>query len=478
MNSQGTQAQLPNAFKIAPSKSVQTLEIRTEQLDPITATNNEVVFQLPMNGILDGGSFVQLAIEANAAGFLPVATGIHALIDSCELQVGTKVIMTTGKYAHRQTAIRQLDSPEHRAYVDMVKSGACGDRWAETSAGKISYQDLVYNTALTTATVPAFLKPTADPSTTPVFAVPLSSLFPAMILRQLPLFAMKEQVYIRIRFNKQANGTSGVICCFPNAYAGDTSAVPSLTNIKFMSDHLYYSDDTMNQMAAQIASSSGMVELYEDLILTEVQTPALSANPAGGTVVDQRVENEIAVSGRVVRSLLIADQKTTVSQNPAIDWCGQYVSTEGRVPDALNFRVNDSRVFDRNLEDAPQKYNQLRFAMGRPLRVPSTLYSFDPDTDKSTADRTVNQSVISAAVALEGHTNIENARSTQHYTGLDLSTTGVNMLGAGTQIGVKPIQITKTYNRVNGDFQARTMRVWASVERTMRIQNGTITVSA
>ena len=476
MNS-STSTQLPDAFKIAPSKSVQSLEIRTEQLDPITATNSEVVFQIPMNGILDGGSFVQLAVEANAAAFFPIATGIHALIESAELQVGTKVIMTTQKYAHRQTAIRQLDSPEHRAYVDMVKSGACGDRWAETSAGKIAYQDLVYNAGLTTATVPAFIKPTAVTSTTPVFAVPLSSLFPAMILRQLPLFAMKEQVYIRIRFNQQPNGTSGKICCFPDGYGGDTSAVPSLTNIKFMSDHLYYNDDTMAQMAAQINSSSGMVELYEDLILTEIQAPAV-ANPAGGTVVEQRVENEIAVSGRVVRSLLIADQKTTINENPAVDWCGDYVSVEGRVPDQLNFRVNDSRVFDRNLQEAPQKYNELRFAMGRPLRVPSTLYSFDPDTDKTDPTRPVNQSVISENVSLEGHGNIENARSTQHYTGLDLSTTGVNMLGAGTQIGVKPIQITKTYNRVNGDNQARTMRVWAQVERTMRIQNGTIEVSA
>ena len=476
-SSQSTSTQLPNAFKIAPSKSVQTLEIRTEQLDPITSTNNEVVFQLPMNGILDGGSFVQLAVEADGAGFFPVATGIHALIDSCELQVGTKVIMTTQKYAHRQTAIRQLDSPEHRAYVDMIKSGACGDRWAETSGGKIAYQDLVYNTALTTASVPAFIKPTADPTTTPVFAVPLSSLFPAMILRQLPLFAMKEQVYIRIRFNRQANGTKNVICCFPDAFTGNTSAVPSLSNIKFMSDHLYYNDDTMNQMAGEIASQNGMVELYEDLILTETQTPAVT-DPGGGTITEQRVENEIAVAGRVVRGLLIADQKTTVDQNPAVNWCGQYVSTEGRVPDALNFRVNDSRVFDRNLQDAPQKYNELRFAMGRPLRVPSTLYSFDPDTNKSDPTNAVNQSIISEAVALEGHANIENARSTAHYTGLDLSTTGVNMLGAGTQIGVKPIQITKTYSRVNGDFQARTMRVWASVERTMRIQNGTIEVSA
>lgn len=470
-------SQLPQAFKIAPSKSVQSLEIRTEQLDPITITNSEAVFQIPMNGILDGGSFIQLAVEANAAGFFPINTGIHGLIDSCELQVGTKIIMSNQKYAHRQTAIRQLDSPEHRAYVDMIKSGACGDRWAETSAGKISYQDLVYNSALTTAAVPLFIKPTAVASTTPVFSVPLSSLFPAMLLRQLPLFAMKEQVYIRIRFNQQANGEKNKIVCFPNAYAGDTSAVPSLTNIKFMSDHLFYNDDTMNQMAAQIASEAGLVELYEDLILTEVQAAAV-ANPAGGAVVEQRVENEIAVAGRVVRSLLIADQKTALADNAAVDWCGEYVSSEGRVPDAINFRVNDSRVFDRNLIEPPNKYNELRFAMGRPLRVPSTLYSFDSDTDKTTSTRTTNQSVISADVALEGHANIENARSTQHYTGLDLSTTGVNMLGAGTQIGVKPIQITKTYNRVNGDYQARTMRVWASVERTMRIQNGTIEVSA
>ncbi len=75
MNSNASQ--LPDAFKIAPSKSVQSLEIRTEQLDPITATNNEVVFQLPMNGILDGGSFVQLAVECNHAGFFPFNPGIH-----------------------------------------------------------------------------------------------------------------------------------------------------------------------------------------------------------------------------------------------------------------------------------------------------------------------------------------------------------------------------------------------------------------
>ena len=94
---------LPTSFDLKPDPSVQSLEIRTEVLDPITNTDSECVFQVPMNGILDGGSFVQLAVEADNSHFFPMMTGIHSLIDSCELQIGTKVVMSNQKYAHRQT---------------------------------------------------------------------------------------------------------------------------------------------------------------------------------------------------------------------------------------------------------------------------------------------------------------------------------------------------------------------------------------
>lgn len=473
---------LPPSFDLKPDPSVQSLEIRTEVLDPITNTDSECVFQIPMNGILDGGSFVQLAVEADTSHFFPMMTGIHSLIDSCELQVGTKVIMSNQKYAHRQTLIRQLDSPEHRAYVDMVKSGASGDRWAQKDGEKkISFRDITYDPNATAATIPEFIKPTTLASTTPVFAVQLSQLFPAMLLRTLPLFAMKEQVYIRLRWNKQVTDTQlGTITCISESSTASKVATPSLSNIKFVSDHLYYNDDTMNARAQQIASQNGEVFLYEDLILTESQTPQIT-NPTGANVTEQRVEREVAVAGRNVRSLLIADSKTDIADEPetARDLFGKYVSTEGRVPDELNFRVNDSRVFDRNLVAPPRKWNELRFAMGRPLRVPSILYSQDNDTDKSVANRTLNQQTIATGVKVEGYDLLAGGlNASQHYTGLDLSTTGVNALGAGTQIGVKPIQITKTYHRVAGDNQARTMRVWANVERTMTIKNGELMVSA
>tara|TARA_R110001606_G_scaffold95854_3_gene212322 strand:- start:2406 stop:3833 length:1428 start_codon:yes stop_codon:yes gene_type:complete len=472
---------LPASFDLKPDPSIQSLEIRTEVLDPITNTDSECVFQVPMNGILDGGSFVQLAVSADDSHFFPMMTGIHSLIDSCELQVGTKVVMSNQKYAHRQTLVRQLDSPEHRAYVDMVKTGATGDRWAQKDVAKaINFRDLTYNANQTTATIPEFIRPTAVASTTPVFAVQLSQLFPAMLLRTLPLFAMKEQVYIRLRWNKQTSVAQlGTITCQTFGSGASKVATPSLSNIKFVSDHLYYSDDTMNARAQQIASQSGEAFLYEDLILTESQTPASSAVGAG-QVVEQRVEREVAVSGRNVRSLLLADQYTTLTdeKSQAVALFGKYIASEGRVPDELNFRVNDSRVFDRNLVAPTRKWNELRFAMGRPLRVPSILYSQDNDTNKGVASRPLTQSTI-ASVAVQGYnTTAGHLNATQHYSGLDLSTTGVNALGAGTQIGVKPIQITKTYHRTTGENQARTLRVWANVERTMTIKNGEVMVSA
>lgn len=473
---------LPTSFDLKPDPSVQSLEIRTEVLDPITNTDSECVFQLPMNGILDGGSFVQLAVSADDSHFFPMMTGIHSLIDSCELQVGTKVVMSNQKYGHRQTLVRQLDSPEHRAYVDMVKVGATGDRWAQKDGAKaISFRDLTYNAAQTTAAIPEFIRPTTSASTTPVFAVQLSQLFPAMLLRTLPLFAMKEQVYIRLRWSKQTTDAQlGSITCQTAGSGASKLASPSLSNIKFVSDHLFYNDDTMNARASQIASQSGEAFLYEDLILTESQTPASSA-VGGGQVVEQRVEREVAVAGRNVRSLLLADQYTTLTdeKSQAVGLFGKYIASEGRVPDELNFRVNDSRVFDRNLVAPPRKWNELRFAMGRPLRVPSILYSQDNDTNKAVANRPLTQQTIAPSVAVEGYgLTAGHLNATQHYTGLDLSTTGVNALGAGTQIGVKPIQITKTYHRTTGENQARTLRVWANVERTMTIKNGEVMVSA
>ena len=472
---------LPDILKVAPMPSVENMKILTEVLDPITITDSVAVFQIPKNGILDAGSFVQLGVKVSASGdfFFPLSTGVHALVQSCVLKIGNKVIASNSAYPHYTTAVRQFDSPEHRAFVDMVKSGTCGDRFASSSLskGRVAYRDLITNAAQDEQSVPDIIKPTTDDDTTPLFSVPLSTLIPMMKSRQLPLFAIKEHVYLEITFSRQSSaGDIGTICCRKDGSSASAAVSPSKSNIKFIFDSLYYTDEAMDKVMAQSMSSDGLSILYEDQILTDSAVPAISA-PTG--IVEQKVEREIAVAGRTVRSLLIQDKPSALVHK----FLGKYLSRDTIQPSSLNFRINDQRIYDRDIVEAPRKYDELAGVMGRPLMVPSQMYSYDADTDDTSL--TQNSAYIGD---VEGHTcpNATNTnaggdtdmRGSSHYEGIDLSLGGFNELGNGMKIGVQPIRILKTYKRTPEDYSAREMRSYASVERLMLLKRGEVVVSA
>ncbi len=483
---------LPSVLEVQSLKTEQTMDIKTEVLDPITISDTEAVFQVPKNGILSGGSFVSLAVRTPAGvsdAFLPLDTGIFSLVKSAHLMVGSKEIASCEDCGHYERMVSKFEVPEHRALVESVKSGRCMDRFVEldTATGRIMPLDLDYTTFAADntarAVVPPNLKPTDDDSTTPVFSVPLSKLLPMMKSRDLPLYLMKENVFLRLVFNTQSTRAEGTICCFPQGSASSAAVVPSRVNIKFVSDHLYYDDGTMEQMRAQ-SMSNGLSYLYEDSILTIAQIPA-SANPTAPAVSEQKVERDIAVSGRVVRSLLVAERFSTTTDNPAHLYLGAYVSNDLHTDTSYNFRVNEQRVYDRDVVKPSHKYSELSMVFASPLQVPSQLYSFDVDSDKSRADQLPNQNSVFIG-GVEGHilpnaTNVDRSndlRGTSHYVGIDFTTSGVNTLGNGKQISSKPIIISKTLKRTNGRQQAREMRIYASIERLFTIRNGDVVVSA
>lgn len=497
---------LPDVLQVKPLPTIDTMKIDTQVLDPITITESQAVFQIPMNGILDGGSYLQLGAKC-AAGvndcFFPIATGVSALIENVQLKIGGQVVSSTEDFGHYNTMMRQFQTPEHRAFVGMVKEGATGDRFAtnegsaggNTAGGRVGYRDLAYNAGANAAEVPNFVRLTSDDATTPLFSLPLSTLIPMMRSRQLPLFAMKDNVYLEINFKRQTSVAEiGNVACFgvpePATDANATIRISS-PNIKFVSDHLYYTDETMNQTASAIAAEGGLAFLYEDLILTTSQVEA-AAQPALGAITQQVVQRQIAVSGRVVRSLMISDRKQQLSggvNNHRV--LGAYISQPPTTNSELNYRVNDLRIFDRPLVAPTQKYHQLALTAGRPLMVSSQSYSFDADSNKATADRQLNQCSISNAT-IQGHTPVAGLgagvggtgadntdfRGCSHYNGLDLTINGLNTLGNGRLIGVKPIELDITYQRTQNDYQARTLRTYANVERTATIKNGEIFLSA
>lgn len=484
---------LPDILSVQTLPTIENMDIKTEVLDPITISDSEAVFQIPKNGILDGGSMVGLAVTTAAGvndAYFPVKTGIYALIKSAHLLVGSKEVASCEDCGHYETMVSQFSTPEHRAFVESVKSGRSMDRFVEVdeASGRVMPLDLEYTTFAVNntarAVVPQNLKPTPDDSTTPVFSVPLSSLVPMMRSRQLPLFAMKENVFLRLVFQTQSARADGTICCFPQGSASSGVIKPSRVNIKFYSDHLYYSGGQMEQVRQQVFSDTGLSYLYEDQILTLSQVPA-TANPGAGTITEQSVERDIAVSGRTVRSLLIQEKFSSLTDNPAVNIFGQYVSNDLATETAYNFRINEQRVYDRDVSKPAHKFNELSQVFASPLQVPSQFYSFDVDSNKEVVDRAVNQNSVYLG-RIENHVlptdaNVgigEDIRCTAHYLGIDMTTSGFNTLGNGKKVGNKPIVLSKTYKRTNGKFEAREIRTYASVERLITIKGGDVMVSA
>ena len=484
-------SQLPDILNVGTIQTVENMTIKTEVLDPITITDDQAVWQLPKNGILDGGSMVQLGITADPHNFFPLNTGIHGLIKSCYLKVGGQTIASNDEYAYYTTMTRQFETPEHRAYVDMVKSGACGDRWGAGESGRLMYRDMytVVNATATdsTSVVPHLIRPELDDAKTPLFSVPLSTLLPMMRSRQLPLMAINEHVYLEINFNKQAANEAGLITCVSEGNAGDSAVALSKVNIKFISDHLYYTDEKMNSLMQQTLSKQGLAMLYEDLITTRADVPAITV--ATGSVSKQHIERQLAVSGKTVRNILIHEKNN--GQNHVL--LGNYLSNDLIIPTEFNLRINDQRIYDRNLQSQPRKYNELSNVMNKPLMIPNQLYSYDSDSDKASIPlNALNQNSVCIG-KVEGYqlpdavnADVTNdVRCTSHFEGYDATTTGFNVLGNGSKIGVKPIILNKTYSRQNdvgttvlGQNVGREMRVFTGVEKIMVIRNGGVTISA
>jgi len=475
---------LPSILDIKPSQDVENMNIKTEVLDPITITQSQAVFQLPKTGILDGGSMLQLGVLAGTDHFFPLATGCHSVIKSCFLKIGGKVLASNDDYAYYTTMTRQFETPEHRAYIDMVKSGASGDRFGATESGRIIYRDLEAHINATAThsefKVPEFLRPTQNESTTPLFSIPLSTLIPMMRSRKLPLMSMKEHVYLEVNFNSQSVGASGAVCCLKSG-GTDTGVTIATNKVKFISDHLYYSDPKMSELVAQTQSQNGLSVLYEDLVTTNANVP--SSGVAGGSTLNQTVERQIAVSGKTVRSVMVSEKNTNANHN----LYGHYFSKELEIPSQYNFRINDQRIYDRNVVHQPHKYEELAQVMGKPLMVPNQLYSFDADTDKEALPlQGLNQNSVCVG-KVEGYqlptdTNTamtSDIRGTAHYYGYDATKNGLNTLGNGVQVGVKPITLQRTYTRKtnNDNDSGRQMRIFTNIEKIVVIKNGEVLVT-
>ena len=468
---------LPDALTPSIMKSVSTMSIETNVLDPIVVNQNFVRFVLERKGILDTGSCVSFALQTTGAqGFLPLKTGIHSVIKRAVLRIGSKIVAVTDEYPHYQTIRRQFKTVEEKSQKDMIKVGTV-DAMCPSNAqdGKYQIRDVVYNTGNTASTIPPEIKLTSL-ALGPIFSIKISELFPMMRSVQLPLYLINEPCSIELSLNTQPDGAGNVgnIACMDSAQA-NTEVKINLDSVKFLADYLIYNDDSMNETAKRVMSKEGLIIPYEDIISTVADYEALGTAPTLGSKQSQNFSRDIGISGMSVRSMLISSSSSANNSSNVL--LGKYKSDAFNVPDSLQLRVNDAQFFPRPLVSESQKSYQLSRVFNTDISVLNCEYSNDMITNKEDEDNQISNNMITS-VTLEGHQQVV-LEGRQHYLGVDMATPteGIGRDGRGFMVGQKPVQLIQEIQRTNTNNNSRKIRVFSVVERVMRLQAGLVTVS-
>ncbi len=488
---------LPASMSITPFKKVDTMHIDTQILDPATITKHSARFVLQRKGILNTGSSIQIGCihnQANNTYFYPLKTGIHAVIKSATLRIGTNVIAQTDENGFYQTMTRQFKTNEQKTRIDSATKGTCDGMIPDSRGDNGVAQAYQYMPSIvhwlvneTNGVVPGTIKPTNDSATTALFSVKLSELFPVMRDFAMPLFAIAEPVSIELVFNTQSGVDEvGKICCKQAGSAAPNVEV-SQDNCKMIVDYLTYSDDRINEVLAMVMSKSGLVIPYSDLMLSTSTVPAVAV-PGAGAITEQKLSTEIGFSGKTIKNLMWMDTLDTgnagAGQPTADDvpFQGAYTSQAYMKPDTYQIRVNDMNVYNRPVENEAMKHTEVSKVMGNDICVGGGEYSMDYITEKT--NYTVVNNIF-AAVNVEGHSCKQSTAAgiktstfdgLMHVCGCDLITNPATR--KGTMISQKPILIERTLPRTQYDATQRTVRTYGMYERTMVLQNGQVSVSA
>lgn len=486
--------QLPDILKVKPNPVLSNLEIDSHILEPEVNNSRHITFKLPRVGILDQGSQLQIGIivpqvaSADHA-FFPGLTGVGALIEKAELEVAGKVLCTTDDFGFYHTMRRSFKHPEERALVDAVREGSFADRVAYNTdtakSGLLALRDVEYGADTTTAAVPKQLIMTSDQDTSPLFVLSLSQLFPAFTSKQIPLFALKDHMLIKITLRNQTPGDDaerGLV--YQSNQTITTANMPQFTinfkNTKFVYDALHYNHQTMADVTARAMSDDGLSMIYEDLILTRATLNSTTATTSPNPTVEG-YNRQLAVVGKTVRNILVHEKTMPGDPNHVL---GQYSTSVSTRPEEIQIRVNDTPLFTNPLVRESEKLTQLGLVMDSPPQIPSLMYSKDIGSDKSTIDQLVDLGQVPITSATVEGLAMSALYGSCHYMGFDLTKSGPNVLENGLEIKQKPIEVLRTIYRTEATTaglaatSALDTKFYTNVERTMVMRKGEVLVSA
>ena len=300
-------SKIPTLLNLKPEIVDQTMTFDTIVNDPVHFDQRSVRFVLPARqGFLNSNSKITLSCDALSGiglNYYPINIGVHSLIKSSSLRIGTTEVSSVSDFAqymsYKSLFIGQDRNYEREAYLTqrLMAHDFLYNAKSDTNASfygisnKNNYNDTESDTLLT----PNLQIPTEmQGENSPVYSVALADLFPFLAFRKLPLLAISDQVSITLEFTDQASLNR---MCIDENDASGTAVVINRADCQLISDHIFYPNEIMEQLQ----NATGPGSLYEPFSYSDFRL-----NKRSLTKVQAETENIINIggAGRIVSKVI------------------------------------------------------------------------------------------------------------------------------------------------------------------------------
>ncbi len=402
-----------------------SVDIRTEYLEPITSSTYKYTFRLDQAGYLDTNSMLTFKLQSvggDQDGVCRVNpyNGVLGGIKRVIFQVGDNIINDV-QDVYKYSTLKNMNMPESmrngylghylgnsfftnvaRASTDLAGEGNVELSYAQTcnaTTGAYVYDNgksgVNFGKADGTSTgiLPNSLNINNDVANNHQYGITLGMLIPALKGQRIPLFVFdKQRILLTFEFNtsekycvntKNANlGYNATTNCI----ADPTDVIPN--NVRLVVDYIVVPTDTQNELLAQTQKEGGYRLEFYDVVNVEKNLPQ------GSNGVVQEVEHRIGQNNREVHNIIMWKDNLSVDSfnlsagsTPANSSKGNQVlgaqACIGYGQEEYNCNVDGKDEFDHFVFNPISQYNEMSAVLGSDLKVVRPMYCIDDNTTQS-----------------------------------------------------------------------------------------------
>lgn len=382
----------------------------------------------------------------------PLMTGVHSMIESATFSIGGSIVNRVSNSADYKTFKNWATTPEQRKLRKSIEEGIIFDLEGATGKSTVANETITGLFKIPGTEPRTENRITSSPDTSPVYSIKLSDIIPMLQDFEVPLFAIKEEVALNIKWSKNAVNVRVVQGDIHDGLPFQTTSIVT-KKLYIMADYIYY--PALMERMAQVVSKGYSIP-YKDVINIKMNELGSTTAPSGqddtkrGRYLDLKYTKQLGLGGKNVKSIVL--QRRTTPNN----LFGQYVSNDLYRPDSFNLRYNSENHYQTDVSNKSVMYNEVSKVMNGQFKCNNYLYTFmgqqqngehqkltAGSADEGNFEVTRNTCGLSNQTFMK--TEISSLAGCQNWTGVDLR----NSAGQSLKMSNLPIVLTHTTQKTD-----------------------------